>query len=292
MMNNCTIQQQPEIGDLYAQEDQPDQELHQGHQEEGEGEAQAYEESVSVLPRLSNLSCFGSPTGTTTNHLNSHPFRSLSHNPRSSAHNLPRPGPRMKRRLPLSKSKIQNQLMLEQEQEDLDYTLRGFTKITLPANFSGTRFSRSPERRMPISSTPSTPSPVKGRPLPVQQHGSSPSVPVPSLPPLLRTSSDPTPASIYNVEESLNSRVNFLESSLFFLLLLSFLQLVCSTRDFLSSLLACECFSYIFSSHLFNKATFSHSRKNLAKDGRNINNCSSSWLLRNYQNHSFLFYVG
>lgn len=262
MMSGFTIQQQPETDNLYAHEDKPEQELYYQDQE---GEAKAHIESLSMHPRPSNLSCLCSSNGTAANHHNSHPFhKPLSHTEWCSADDIAKIGPGIKRRLPFTapaaevanaitavplqqpdEPKTTKQLPLEQE--DLEVTLRGFTKIALPTTLSGNRFSDSApgssshvpsslsERMVPVSSNPTNPSPVKGSPLPAQQHGTV--MPRPPLPPLHRTTSDPTPASVYNVEESLNSQV--------FLSLLCFLVL-----------LPAKCFSHIFCLRIFKKALF------------------------------------
>ncbi|OWM69351.1 hypothetical protein CDL15_Pgr006314 [Punica granatum] len=101
------------------------------------------------------------------------------------------------------------------EQDDLEFTLRGFSKITLPENHRCSGVwnitSGSPEKSsssVPFFSKAATPPPALQH---QNQHGFSPSKPASPLPPLppplRRTSSDPTPAINYsNVEESPNSR--------------------------------------------------------------------------------------
>lgn len=261
MISGFTVQQQPEIGDLYAQEGKPERELY--HQQDEDDGPEAYTESLSAaLPHQSNFGCLCSSADNLTNHHYGNPFHNPpGHTQWCSAQNLAKTGSGIKRRLPSSASgaarasatttnanvctgipvrqpdepKTKKQLPLDQE--DLDLTLRGFTKITLPTNFSSPRFHNSapggsshcsshfPERMVPVSSNPPTPSPVKGSPLTAQQYGFSPSAPVPPLPPLpalRRTTSDPTPASVYNVEESLNSQVRSLFFGVFSASLCSF----------------------------------------------------------------------
>lgn len=286
-MSGFTIQQQPETDDLYAHEDKPEQEL---YYEDQEGEAKTYIESLSMHPRPSNLSCLCSSKGTAADHHDSHPFhKPLSHTEWCSADDLAKIGPGIKRRLPFTVSatevanastavplrqpgELKTRKQLPLEQEDLDVTLRGFTKITLPTTFSGNRFSDSApgssshipsslsERMMPVSTNPTTPSPVKGSPLPAQQHGTV--MPRPPLPPLRRTASDPIPASVYNVEESHNSQV----------------FLIPCESPLLLGFVACKCFSHIFCPRIFKKAKLSCFRRNIVEDEKNINCYNSSQL--------------
>ncbi|KAK4791918.1 hypothetical protein SAY86_022353 [Trapa natans] len=185
-MMSGAIDQQPLIGDFYStQEGRPAE----TDQEDDQANATCIE-SLSALSFHSNLGCLSSPAADSLTNI----AKTCSGTKRSLPFTAPGSGAAA---IPATTNARTSKKQLP---IDIDLALSGFSKISLPPyHLEG--------MAVPVSSSnPRTPSPVKGSisKLVPQTLAPAPS----SLPPLplRRTISDPTPASVYKVDENLNSQ--------------------------------------------------------------------------------------